>query len=161
MVRGRLARHFWMFVTSLMALGCGSESYPVTGTVTFEDGEPVEGARIVFRTRYDGQHMTAFATSDENGQYSLTTWQTDDGAVPGEHVVIVTKPRQPRDIDRRDGALPPPHGREKPGQPGETTASEDLLLPEIHPKFASYDTTPLKFTVGKKENEIDLTVERP
>lgn len=131
-------RFLCMAFAVLVAAGCNSDTYPVTGTVIFEDGTPVVDARVIFRTKLDGEHITAFATTDENGDYALTTWQTDDGAVLGEHKVIVTKPRQV----------------------AESESGQDLLPPEIHGDYASYETTPLKFTVKKEENEIDIELMR-
>lgn len=121
------------------ATGCNSDTYPVVGTVHFKDGSPVSDARVIFRSTMDGKYISAFATTDENGEYSLTTWQTDDGAVPGEHSVIVTKPRQPR---------------------SESGGTDELLPREIDKRYASYETTPLHFTVRKEENVIDIPVER-
>ena len=133
---------YWSFAAMLAAVaasGCHSDTYPVSGTVTFEDQSPVKDARVVFRSTFNGEFISAFATTDENGEYALTTWQTDDGAVAGEHVVVVTKPQQV--IETEEGKA-------------------ELLPPEIDEKYADYKTTPLKFTVKEDDNVINIEVGR-
>ena len=77
-----------------MTIGCAADrrdvepTYPVSGTVTF-DGEPVEGAQVVFVAV--GEGLGAVGTTDSSGRYSLTTFQAGDGALPGEYQVRITQ----------------------------------------------------------------------
>lgn len=79
------------FLLPLLA-GCGGENYPETipvrGTVTY-DGKPVEGAEIGFYPSDGGSGNVGGGTCDANGNYSLTTFETNDGARPGEYDVVV------------------------------------------------------------------------
>lgn len=77
-------------------VGCGgAPSYnpgitvhPAQATVTY-NGSPVEGALVSFSS-IDGQR-SAFGTTNAEGVAELTTFDPADGAVPGEHRVIITK----------------------------------------------------------------------
>lgn len=84
--------------TALMLLllpACGeSESdnpatYPVTGTVIYQ-GSPVENATVVL-TPIAGNAQGAMGNTDAEGKFSLTTFETGDGALPGEYKVRVFK----------------------------------------------------------------------
>jgi hypothetical protein len=60
---------------------------PVRGVVTL-DGEPVEGAAVMFSPRDGGR--PAIGQTDERGEFRLQTVAPGDGALLGEHAVTVT-----------------------------------------------------------------------
>ena len=77
---------------SLLLLGCTPgypETSPVHGTVTL-DGKPLEGGTVQF---FSSQGQTASGEIDADGNYRLTTFQPDDGAVPGAYRVAVQPPQ--------------------------------------------------------------------
>lgn len=90
-------------VLTLVAFaGCGASNpptFPVSGTVTL-DGKPVAGAAILF-IPFDGTGQPASAQSDANGNYKLTTFTADDGAMAGNYKIKVTK------FDTPDGGMSP------------------------------------------------------
>ena len=60
---------------------------PVSGTVTFQ-GEPLASANVTFlSTQADGH--SASGRTDDSGQFKLTTFSPDDGAIPGDYVVTI------------------------------------------------------------------------
>jgi hypothetical protein len=73
----------------LTLLGCGnpgiSPTFEVTGKVTYK-GQPVDGVKVVF-TPDSGRPATG--TTDSEGRFTLSTYKTDDGAVPGTHKVAI------------------------------------------------------------------------
>ncbi len=80
-------------IALLSCIGCtqvpdGLRTVPATGVVTL-DGQPVEGATIVFID--DAGVNPARALSDEDGKFSLNRYEYKDGAVPGSYTVVVTK----------------------------------------------------------------------
>jgi hypothetical protein len=89
----RLVKSF--LVLGALAAGCGSETkpppvdvYPVTGSVNYK-GQPVVGADITFfNTEAD---RSSFGRTDDRGEYRLTTFSMNDGAVAGKHIVTITK----------------------------------------------------------------------
>jgi len=72
--------------------GCGTKSgprvYPVTGTVLYE-GKPVLGAVVAFRG--EGATRIATGTTDAQGRFKLTTYNSGDGTVAGKHKVTISK----------------------------------------------------------------------
>ena len=74
-------------------VGCNTTSNPatspVTGTVTL-DGKVVEGADVIF-TPTDTAQRPAMGITDAQGKYSLGTFKADDGAMPGQYTITVTK----------------------------------------------------------------------
>lgn len=79
--------------TVLASPGCtGSdrpEVVPVSGRVTYR-GEPVVGATVSFLA--EGASRPATGMTGDDGSFRLTTFEPDDGAIPGTHRVTVTKP---------------------------------------------------------------------
>lgn len=80
----------WVFAYFLVfSIGCTAghpTTYPVTGEVLY-DGQPVEGASVVFTS--DGP--PAHGTTDAQGKFTLRTFAAGDGATLGEHRVTITK----------------------------------------------------------------------
>ncbi|MCA8984713.1 MAG: carboxypeptidase-like regulatory domain-containing protein [Planctomycetaceae bacterium] len=75
----------------LVLPGCGGTSLPATvsvsGIVTF-NGEPLADATVVF---YPAEGKPATGKTGPDGVYKLTTFQADDGALPGKHKVAISK----------------------------------------------------------------------
>lgn len=77
----------------LFLTGCGSDSgfpktYPVTGSVKLK-GKPVEGAMVTFQL--EDSKENAIGTTDSSGEFSLSMFQPNDGAVPGQYRVAISK----------------------------------------------------------------------
>jgi len=116
----------------------------VTGTVTL-DGEPVEGASVQFIPLVEeGLIEPAGGITDARGVYRLSSLNGDPerGAVEGEYQVLVSKSfTEAWDSTEASGYFIPP-----------TTH----LLPEI---YRTRDRTPLRVTVNRGRNTIDLALE--
>jgi hypothetical protein len=104
-IMARLHYRWWMSFVAAGILatiaGCSGgsalDTAMVTGVVTL-DGEPVEGATVMFRPVTEGQGAPATGTTDASGKYTLTTVAVGEaagaagaGALPGEYYVGVTK----------------------------------------------------------------------
>jgi hypothetical protein len=74
-----------------LAGGCNNQDRPkrfqVSGVVIYK-GKPLEGAQVTF---YPTGARPACGTTDANGRFTLLTFNPNDGAVMGQHVVCVTK----------------------------------------------------------------------
>ena len=141
----------WMLVgTLVVSLGCGPsgpprpKTYPVTGVVTY-NGQPVAGANLNFQLT-DGSGY-AMAITDDAGRYSLMTFDTNDGAVPGEYVVGITKYDQAVVVDDMsdDDYVPP--------EEQESVASTGNQLPT---NYSVPQTSGLTATVREEPNEFDF-----
>jgi hypothetical protein len=64
------------------------ETAPVRGVVII-DGQPVEGATVVFN-HVEGKYA-AVGVTDPNGNFVLRTFKQNDGAVPGVYRVAISK----------------------------------------------------------------------
>lgn len=74
------------------AAGCGSDqlpTYKVSGQVVFDNGRPVRHGIIEFTSVQHG--TTASSRIQHDGSFTLGTYSTDDGAVAGDHDVIVVQ----------------------------------------------------------------------
>ena len=75
-------------------VGCGKAKasrepiFKVSGKILYK-GQPVEDADVVFTCA--DKNRSAFGRTDSKGEFKLTTFVSNDGAVPGKHVVLVTK----------------------------------------------------------------------
>ena len=70
--------------------GCGSgrpQTTRVTGTVTYQ-GKPVEQANVMFACKTG---RPAEAITDAAGRFILTTFREGDGAIGGDHTVVISK----------------------------------------------------------------------
>ncbi|MEX2174225.1 MAG: carboxypeptidase-like regulatory domain-containing protein [Pirellulaceae bacterium] len=145
-----------------LVLGCGEgtgvSTVAVTGTVTHK-GAPLAGAVVSFVPvgGVTEEKRSAVGVTDAAGKYSLTTQAKDDGAVPGEYQVSIT---------RYEGPPPVAGGGEEAGPDGEMPASYGGEAPETPPaqnllpaKYASPDTSGLTATVAGGEpapHDFDL-----
>lgn len=80
----------YLIFLAFVATGCGSDqlpTYPVSGKVAFSDGRPVRHGTVEFTSVQHG--TTASGTIGHDGSFVLGTYSTDDGAVAGDHDVIV------------------------------------------------------------------------
>lgn len=154
-------------VLLMFSAGCGGESrpttHPVTGTVASK-GSPVAGATVSFSpTETDAETRAAMGITDAQGNYSLTTFESGDGAIPGSYKVRVVKhdqPAAPPKVSERseasvsaEGEMPADYVLQESTAP---TGPPKNLLPE---KYASPSTTPLTFTVEATPNTYNIDLE--
>lgn len=89
----------YMFFLFLVSLGLGLSGCSratldtefVTGVVTL-DGDPIEGARVVFASKAGG--TPAYGVTDKSGRYRITALQgggTGKGTTQGEYLIAITK----------------------------------------------------------------------
>jgi hypothetical protein len=83
---------FWLPV--LLALGCGAgyKTAPVSGQVKL-DGHPLVGAEVIFspKSPEGGRPLPISAgQTDESGNYTLSGEGGFEGAVVGEHTVMIS-----------------------------------------------------------------------
>jgi len=120
-----------------LTTGCGSgQTAPVDGRVKFKDGSEVSvlsGYEVDFQPDSGKTSATGHIAAD--GTFKLTTFGTDDGAIPGQHRVAITPP--------------PSSDPDKPPQKSKLPA-----------KYSSFDTSELKVEIKPGRNPIELQLER-
>lgn len=124
-------------------VGCGESrlpTHPVEGKVLFSDGQPLPGAVVEFQSLDPAAgQLNARGLTAADGTYRLTTYVEGDGAIAGEHAVIV---------------VPPPYD-----QPSNMSGPPPKEV--LNRRFADYSTSGLKFEVQPGKNTFPITVERP
>jgi hypothetical protein len=134
----------------LACAGCGGiATYPVTGTVRFEDGEPVPHGAIEFREEESG--LSARARLEKTGQFVLGTFTENDGAPSGNYRVVVI---QHFDL--------PPHAN-NPQSGGERIDHDHAPGADVRvaSEFADFATSSLRAKVQPgSENKFELVVKR-
>jgi hypothetical protein len=129
-----------LLLTALLA-GCGGGTYPVEGQLVWKDGSPakeLEGSFVLFEL--PEKQTSAKGTIQADGSFRLTTNKPNDGALPGEHTVLVVE-----------------IGRKPLGGPDATALAPGAM----DARFSDPRTSGLKATVNPGTNKITLTVEHP
>lgn len=92
-------RHFLAICVSLCLLSCSNNKYgdhppyPTAGQILV-NGQPAKGAQIVFHHVGDWgeRSIVPQAWTDDEGRFSLSTYDTGDGAPAGEYRVTIFWP---------------------------------------------------------------------
>jgi hypothetical protein len=128
----------------VVCLGCWGDAqvgpvptFPVQGTVTFK-GKPVVGADVGFFCRE--QNRSAFGRTDDKGEFRMTTFSSNDGAVAGQHVVTIMKFAE-QTVTEQAGVEDEAYDPYAPSAP-------PPKLAEIPPKYAKQETSGLTAVVG-------------
>lgn len=146
-------------VALVVLAGCqaGSEldTVPVSGTVTL-DGQAVAGVAVAFKPKGSAGRGAAGMT-DANGQFTLTTLQSGDGAMPGSYAVTLTKTAAaeaagPGQFDENNKPSPEQMAKMrenmKSGGPAKSAAPEN----ELPGKYASAETSGFEAEVKAGED---------
>jgi hypothetical protein len=150
----KLMKHFIFCALALCVIltGCspsGSriKTEYVEGTVSV-DGTPLPEATITFSPAAEGGE-SASGYSDTNGKYTLssTNGDTGKGAVAGDYKVTVSKVAVTV-LEKGD-----PKAKKDPRTGEELLTQTEQLA---HNVYLKADTTPLKVTVAKGKNKLDL-----
>lgn len=137
-----------LLVLPVVALGCSNRvpTYPASGTVKFDDGEPVRIGFVEFRCEENG--LSARAKLDDHGHFTLGTFSESDGAPAGTYKIAIVQifNTPPRD-----------HAHDSARDAQSHRASARIARP-----FSDFATSPLRATItAGADNKFDLQVSRP
>lgn len=131
--------------------GCSNKPKTVSagGTVTLQDGTPLAGAMIEFQLTDDAMAPTASAKVQADGSFKLGTTAEDDGALEGQHRVLIVGPAPERKKGWETGVMT-----------GRGTGASNV--PMIDPRYRSFETSGLSYTVTDDElqNHFEIKVDR-
>jgi hypothetical protein len=129
-----------LFLILINLAGCGGPKlYPVTGKVVYKDGSPMKGGAVMFEANGPkGRVMAQGAVDVADGTFALGMKEDGEGAEAGVYRVAIR--------GRRNN----PHGKQ----------DDPDLEDQLHPRFQSFETSKLEFTVEPKSNDFTLTIER-
>jgi hypothetical protein len=149
----------FVLILIMLGVGCGGSKKPVkVEGIVKVDGKPTADVLVLFISQEKGGH-DANGTTDENGVFHLTSFNTNDGALPGSYKVVVTKTKGGSDIVTKANPKDPDAMR-KAMMEGMVNRTQDrnaapkTELPEIYSKA---ETTTLKYQIpydGTIEIEI-------
>ena len=157
----------WAFLTLffllLAVVGCGSgrpATVPVEGTLTWEDnGKPVAGANVRFVPTDGGRE--AYGYTGKDGEYSLSSFTQGDGAIPGEHSVIVTKVvAQAITTGAAEGTTPEERTKAMKMAFDKQKAVGSKVTEPIPSTYHDAKTTPLKWKVASGGGKADFKLKR-
>lgn len=144
-------------IGALTLCGCGGSEKPIriSGTLQWEDGKSVQGATVRFVPSVGGKEAVGYAGKD--GTFALSTFGADDGAVPGEYVIVVTK------VEEASYVPPPPSG----GTPEDLAKamkglkeSKKKIVDPIPAVYTSPKSSPLKWKVDSSTTKVELTLKK-
>jgi hypothetical protein len=119
-----------------LVAGCSSGRNTVAGTVTYDDGTPVESGIVIGDATVDGKPVSVQGTI-RHGAFSWGGAKEGDGALPGQYKVIVVPPALSESEVARG------------------------MIPAIDGKWGKYETSGLSFEVKEGKNEFNIKVTRP
>lgn len=141
------------------ATGDRPGTVPVTGTVT-QAGKPLAGATVNFVA--SGGSGSAVGVTGADGTYKLTTFESGDGAMPGQYKVTIVKYDAPPAAEGSSSSLPPDPTTTGEYVPPEAGSSEPAAGPKnlLPAKYADPEQSGLTATVTESgENRHDFQIE--
>jgi hypothetical protein len=124
----------------------GPHTYPVSGTVT-QGGTSVTGATVRFEPA-DGS-KGATGRTDDQGEYTLSTFAAGDGALVGDYRVSIVK------MAGEGGAQ-----AVSEDDPNYTGTEEEVEMKNVLPeKYSNVETSGLTATVAEENNTFDFPLE--
>ena len=146
------------FVASAAIVGCSGRAQdapklaPVSGRVTYK-GKAVEGATVAFHG--PKAPRAASGRTDADGRYKLTMMNTNDGAVVGENVITISKPKPAAQQSTASVEI----GGASYGQAMEAAAKTASTESDLPGKYASKEQSGLTRTVIEGPNEFNIDLE--
>jgi hypothetical protein len=140
-------------------VGCGEDGlpkrYPVYGTVTYQ-GKPVESGTITF-TPGDLHHGRSAGGTIKDGNYSLASLETDDGAMAGHYKVSVIAQKMITDgLDSKQKMMYE-KARSTGGVPIPPQVKKKVRIEDLVPKkYCDPQTSGLQAEVAEKSNEVNF-----
>ena len=90
-----------LIIPALLA-GCGSNMGQVHGKITFE-GQPVTSGSVTFAPKVPADQFEAgrpaSGAPNAAGEFQLSTFRKNDGALVGPHIVTYLAPQAPESVD--------------------------------------------------------------
>jgi hypothetical protein len=142
-----------LVTTATFLFGCGGDASkpklgPVSGKVTY-NGQPVTKGLVSFVPSSGPGSETGQSASGEigpDGSYKLTTFESGDGAVLGQHKVLVQSREEDPALKGRGMPIPDAKGNFN-------TKPPKHLVPQ---QYETADKTPLRYTVKEGNNKYDI-----
>jgi len=156
----KLAAAVLFIAGCILFLGCSrSKTFtmaPVRGHLTYH-GKPLSGATVTFLC--PGAPRLALGTTDEAGNFQLTTFEPNDGAIVGSHVITVNVYVSVPDADIFGDAKGKPQSNAIEDAMRKTlqqSKKAETAKPAIPSKYAERRTSDLHKDVVAGDNIINI-----
>ena len=123
--------------------GCSNRGYPVSGTVTFKDGTPLNGGRVIFEAKGGSEGGSAVIDSGD-GTFAIGQDPSEPGLRAGKYTVFVIPPSPEKIVDPVTGSH-----------------SEARSTTAIHPKYLSGGTSDIEVEINPGENDLEIKIDKP
>jgi hypothetical protein len=117
-----------VLLSMLGGCGDGMKTYPVRGTVTLPNGQPLAGGTVSMEAV--DQTVSGMAQTDAQGRFAMSTLEVGDGLPPGNYRALVQPP----------GSLDPDQPAPMP----------------FNPKYTRYETSGLEFTIEGSVDDLKI-----
>lgn len=113
-----MIRFCTVFIPLVFIIGCGSsKTYPINGTVVFT-GETIPAKELAGHNvtiepeapNGEGKKHSGSGLIGADGKFKISTFELNDGAVPGKHKVAITPPVQSGDGPAAKPLIPSRYG---------------------------------------------------
>ena len=139
----------------VLSIGCNKGGLPglvkCEGTVSWK-GEPVEEAFVAFSPKSSTDGRSASGTTDVQGRFKVSTLNDNDGILPGEYSVTISKSTTTREGGLESSGDNPDENR---GKIAQETVTETHFIPQV---YADRKTSGLSAVISSK-GEKNLTFE--
>lgn len=162
-----MSRLVSMICFLVLVSGCGGSDLQlvsVSGTLKFESGDPVVGAKIYFMPENGG--IASQGVTGDDGSFTVRTSTGAVGAIVGKHKVTVSKPSAGTDVDWDDPAAVEAYAAERGGgrntggrtsEPKGVRSDSDGTVPK---RYESANDTPLSYDVteGGDHDAVEFVI---
>ena len=114
--------------------------YPVKGTVKYADGKPLTDGWIEFTSQAgETKGRNSNSNIDKDGSFEMETFARGKGAYAGPVTAVISEPAS--EFDPETG------GVKNPGV-------------KVLEKYKNYETSGLKYEIEKKDNTLNIIIDR-
>ena len=154
----RLSSRTLLLALCVALCGCGGRSNrpelaAVSGQLTYR-GKPVAGATVSFMGH--GSPRPAIGVTDAEGRFQLTTFEPNDGAVLGTHVVTVYKPANQIEPMGIDPNLDPQAYARAMDEAAARAMKAQAAGSDLPAKYANASTSDVRKEVVQGHNVINI-----
>ncbi|MDR2116777.1 MAG: hypothetical protein LBP87_10410 [Planctomycetaceae bacterium] len=144
---------FFLAVFVILLTSC-SQNIKITGTVKFDDGEPLTRGTVIF----ESPTHSFPGYLDEKGHYAVGDTKDGAGIPPGDYTVWIAGTALIQDVVPKKNSSK----QKVVNEDDELTYADTFEIPQVHPKYTRPNSDALKFTVKRDVSKtFDITVERP
>jgi hypothetical protein len=114
--------------------------YPVKGTVKYDDGKPLTDCWIEFTSQAgETKGRNSNSKIDKDGNFEMETFARGKGAYAGPVTAVISEPAPKSESE---------------------TEEVKILHDKVLEKYKNYETSGLKFDIEKKDNTLNIIIDR-